>query len=288
MTALLLNILIQGVLLGGLYALFAIGLALSVGVVRLVNIAHGDLIVLASFGLLWLTQYAGLPLWAAFLALVPVMSGLGYGLQQGLLRRVADKGLLPPLLVTFGISIIIQNGLLEAFGADTRSFASGALQTASWRLTEGVYVGALPLLTLAVAVCLIFAIDRLIYASHFGARLRAVSEGPATASLIGLPVDRVYGLALALVGATISIAALFLGLRMNFDPLSGPARLIVAFEVIVLGGLGNLWGILAGGILLGVAQSVGGAVDAPLQVLAGHLVFLFLILLRPQGLFRKN
>lgn len=288
MMELVLNVLVQGVLLGGLYALFAIGLALSVGVVRLVNIAHGDLIILASFGLLLLTQGAGLPLWLAFLILLPIMGGVGYALQQGLLRHVTDKGLLPPLLVTFGLSVIIQNGLLETFGADTRSFPGGALQTATWKLSDNVYVGALPALTLVVAVALIFAVDRLIYRSSFGARLRAVSESPATAKLIGLPVNRIHALALALVGATICIAALFMGLRMNFDPLSGPARLIIAFEVIVLGGLGNLWGILAGAVLLGIAQSIGGAVDVRMQVLAGHLVFLLIILLRPQGLFQRG
>jgi branched-chain amino acid transport system permease protein len=288
MTELVLNIVVQGVLLGGLYALFAIGLALSVGVVRLVNIAHGDLIILASFGLFILTQSLALPLWLAFAVLLPVMAGVGYVLQHGLLRHVTDKGLLPPLLVTFGLSVIIQNGLLEAFGADTRAFSGGALQTATWEMTGGVYIGALPALTLAVAVALIFAFDRLIYRSAFGARLRAVSESPATASLIGLPVNTVHALSLALVGVTVCIAALFMGLRMNFDPLSGPARLIIAFEVIVLGGLGNLWGILAGGILLGIAQSVGGAVDVRLQVLAGHVVFLLIILLRPQGLFQKG
>jgi branched-chain amino acid transport system permease protein len=288
MIELAVNIAVQGILLGGLYALFAIGLALSVGVVRLVNIAHGDLIILASFGLFLLSTAAGLPLWLAFALLLPVMAGIGYLMQQALLRHVTDKGLLPPLLITFGLSVIIQNGLLEVFGADTRAFSGGSLQTATWQMTEGVYVGVLPMLTLAVAVALIFAVDRLIYRSPFGARLRAVSESPATASLIGLPVNRVHALALALVGGTICIAALFLGLRMNFDPLSGPARLIIAFEVIVLGGLGNLWGILAGGILLGIAQSLGGAVDVRLQVLAGHLVFLLIILLRPQGLFQRS
>lgn len=288
MSEFILNVLLQGVLLGGLYALFAIGLALSVGVVRLVNIAHGDLIVLASFILFLLTQSAGLPLWLAFAILLPTMAGLGYALQQGLLRHVTDKGMLPPLLVTFGLSVIIQNGLLTGFGADTRAFSGGALQTSTWQIADGVYVGALPALTLLVAVGMIFVIDRVIYRSHFGARLRAVSESPSTAGLVGLKVDRVHALALAIVGATTGVAALFMGLRMNFDPLSGPGRLIIAFEVIVLGGLGNLWGILAGAILLGVAQSVAGAIDVRLQVLVGHLVFLLIILLRPQGLFQRS
>lgn len=283
-----LNILIQGVLLGGLYALFAMGLALSVGVIRLVNIAHGDLIVLASFGLFVLTQSVGLPLWLAFAVMLPTMAMLGYALQQGLLRHVTNQGLLPPLLITFGLSVIVQNGLLQGFGADARSLPGGALQTATLHIAEDLYVGVLPAFTLAVAIALIFATDRLIYRSRFGARLRAVSESPATASLIGLPVNRIHATALALVGGTICIAALFLGLRMNFDPFSGPARLIIAFEVIVLGGLGNLWGVLVGGILLGVAQSIGSAIDLRMQLLAGHLVFLLVLLIRPQGLFQRS
>jgi branched-chain amino acid transport system permease protein len=284
----LLNVTVQGVLLGGLYALFALGLSFSVGVIKLVNIAHGDLIVLLSFALYYLTQPLGLPLPLAFLLLLPIAFALGYVLQSGLLQHVMSKGLLPPLLVTFGLSVIVQNGLLEAFGADTRSIPGGALQTATISINDQLYLGVLPVLTLVVAISSIFTLDLVVYRSRFGARLRAVADSPETARLIGLPVNRIYALALGMVGATICVAALFLGLRMNFDPLSGPSRLIVAFEVIVLGGLGNLWGILVGAIVLGLAQSIGAEFDIRLQLLAGHLVFLLVLLIRPQGIFKQS
>lgn len=288
MSYVVLNIAIQGVLLGGLYALFALGLSFSAGIVKLVNLAHGDLIILISFMLFALTQLVGMPLLLAFLLMLPVAFGLGYLLQKALLQRVMGKGLLPPLLVTFGLSVIVQNGLLEVFGADTRSIPSGPLQTAAVEIGDQLYVGVLPFLTLITAIALIFLLDRLIYRSHFGARLRAIADSPETARLIGLPVNHTYAIALGMVGVTICIAALFLGLRMNFEPLSGPGRLIVAFEVIVLGGLGNLWGILVGGIILGMAQSIGAEFDIRMQLLAGHLVFLLVLLIRPQGIFTQR
>ncbi len=288
MALLLLNILVQGVLLGGLYTLFALGLSFSVGVIKLVNIAHGDLIILMSFVLFSLTQLFGMSLLVAFPLMLMVAFGVGYLLQKSLLERVMGKGLLPPLLVTFGISVIIQNGLLEVFGADTRSISTVQLQTATIKVTDQLYVGVIPLMTLAAAIILIFVLDLLIYRSRFGARLRAVADSPETARLIGLPVDHTYAVAFGLVGVTICIAALFLGMRMNFDPLSGPSRLIVAFEVIVLGGLGNLWGILVGATVLGLAQSIGAEFDIRAQLLAGHLVFLLVLLLRPQGIFGQE
>jgi branched-chain amino acid transport system permease protein len=283
----LLNVCVDGLLLGGLYSLFALGLSFSVGVIKLVNIAHGDMIVLASFGLFYLTQPLGLPLPLAFAIAASIAFALGYALQRALLQQVMAKGLLPALLVTFGLSVITQNGLLEAFGADTRSIPGGPLQTAAVKLSADFYLGVLPTLTLVAAIAAIFTLDFLIFHTRFGARLRAIADSPETAALIGLPVRHIFALALGLVAVTICVAALFLGLRMNFDPMSGPSRMIVAFESIVLGGLGNLWGILAGAVILGLAQSIGADFDIRLQVLAGHLVFLTVLLIRPQGIFRQ-
>jgi branched-chain amino acid transport system permease protein len=288
MTFTVLNVIIQGVMLGGLYALFALGLSISVGVVKLVNIAHGDLIILMSFTLFYFTQILGMPLWLALLVALPLSFGVGYVLQAGFLSRVMNKGQLAPLLVTFGLSVIIQNALLEGFGADTRAIPGGALQTATLQLSDKLYVGALPALTLLAAVGLILVADLVIFRTSFGARLRAVADNAATARLIGLPVNVIYAMSLGLVGITICVAALFLALRMNFDPLSGPSRLIIAFEVIVLGGLGNLWGLLVGGTILGLAQSVGAEFDIRLQLLAGHLVFLLVLMIRPEGIFRQR
>ena len=288
MAAIWINQIVQGVLLGGLYAMFAMGLSLSVGVMQFVNIAHGDLIVLVSFLLLSLTSALGLsPILAGLLAL-PVAFVGGYLLQRLLLQRVLGKGVLPIILVTFGLSIIVQNGLLGIYGADTRKVAGGAIETATIPVGGGVNIGVLPGLIFVSAIVLIFALDRLLYHTRLGARIRAVSDDVGTANLIGLKSARIYAVAMGLVGATIAISAGFMSVWTNFDPGSGPSRLIIAFEAVVLGGLGSLWGTLAGGVALGVAQAIGAQFDAAWQILAGHIVFLAIFIVRPQGLFPRN
>ena len=288
MLAAIVNQILQGVLLGGLYAMFAMGLSLSVGILRFVNIAHGDLIVAASFLLLTLTSEFGLPPLLAVLIIIPVAFGGGYLLQRLLFQRALGKNVLPIILVTFGLSIIIQNGLLGAYGGDTRKVVGGAFETATLALGGDINVGVLPLTIFLTAVVMIWLLDRLLYATRLGARIRAVSDDVATADLVGLPSARIYAIAMGVVGVTIAISAGFMSIWTNFDPTSGPSRLITAFEAVVLGGLGSLWGTLAGGIVLGVAQSLGAQVDAAWQVLAGHLVFLAVFLIRPQGLFPRS
>lgn len=287
MLAAVLNQILQGTLLGGLYAMFALGLSLSVGILRFVNIAHGDLIVAASFLLLSLTTTVGLPLPAAVAITVPIAFGVGYGLQRVLFQRVMGKAVLPIILVTFGLSIITQNALLGTYGADTRKVSAGAIETATVRLGSHVSVGLLPLTIFATAVVMIFALDRLLYRTRLGARIRAVADDVASADLVGLPSARIHAVAMGLVGVTVAISAGFMAVWTNFDPTSGPSRLITAFETVVLGGLGSLWGTLLGGIVLGVAQSLGAQFDAGWQVLAGHLVFLAVFVIRPQGLFPR-
>ncbi|MBN9488027.1 MAG: branched-chain amino acid ABC transporter permease [Alphaproteobacteria bacterium] len=281
-----LNLIIQGVLLGGLYAIFALGLSLSVGVMRFVNIAHGDFIVLVSFLLLTIATALHINVLLALVLMIPVAFGGGWLLQRVLLQRVIGPNVLLPLLVTFGLSIIVQNGLLQGFGADTRTLSAGSLDTASLHI-GGFYVGLLPVLTFALAVALVVGFDWLLYRSRIGASIRAVADDVAAADLIGLSSVRVYAIAMGIVGVTVAIAACFMGLRMNFDATSGPSRLLVAFEVVVLGGLGSLRGTLLGGIILGIAQTIGGQIDGAWQVLAGHLVFLVIFLLRPQGLLPR-
>jgi branched-chain amino acid transport system permease protein len=281
------NQIVQGVLLGGLYATFAMGLSLSVGIMRFVNIAHGDLIVLVSFLILTLTTTLGLSPLLAVLLTLPITFLGGYLLQRLLLQRVLGKGVLPIILVTFGLSIIIQNGLLGTFGADTRKVAGGSFETATLVLGGGVNVGLLPLAIFLSAIAMVVVLDFVLYRTRLGARIRAVSDDVAAADLIGLPSARVYAIAMGIVGVTIAISAGFMSVWTNFDPTSGPSRLLVAFEAVVLGGLGSLWGTLIGGIIIGVAQAIGAQVDAAWQLLAGHIVFLVIFMLRPEGLFPK-
>jgi branched-chain amino acid transport system permease protein len=281
------NQILQGILLGGLYTLFATGLSLSAGVMRFVNIAHGDFIVLTSFILLVLVTSLGINPAIATIIVLPIAFVFGFGLQRFLLQRVVGENVLLVILVTFGLSIIIQNGLLEGFGADPQKISGGSLETATIALGDGINMGVFQVITFIAAVAMVAVLDLILYRSGIGAKIRAVSDDVAAADLIGLSSARIYAIAMGISFVTIGIAAGFMSIWTDFDPASGGTRLLIAFEAIVLGGLGSLWGSLAGGIVLGVAQSVGAQFDIAWQMLAGHIVFLIVLAVRPQGLFPK-
>src|SRR5579864_4109685 len=283
----LLDALIQGVLLGGLYALFAAGLSLIFGVMRLVNLAHGDLIVLAAFAILVLASRLGLDPFAAALVATPILFVFGFALQYVLLNRTLGRDLLPPLLVTFGLSIIIQNGLLQLFSADSERLRSGAIETASVALGGGIAVGVVPVLTLLSAIAVIVLLNFIFYRTPLGRAFRATSDDLEVAQLMGIDHDSIFATAMGLAFVVITVAALYLGLRANFDPTIGPARLLYAFEAVIIGGLGSFWGTLAGGIVLGVAQTVGARINPEWQILSGHLAFLIVLVIRPRGLFPR-
>jgi branched-chain amino acid transport system permease protein len=281
------NTIIQGVLLGGLYAMFAAGLSLIFGVMRLVNIAHGDLIVLAAYVALVVTEALGVNPLLSILAVAPMMAAIGYALQRGVLNRTLGDDLLPPLLVTFGLSIIIQNGLLELFTADSRKLNAGAIEISSIQLGGGLAIGTLPLIQFVLAVALIAGLQWLFYRTALGRAFRATSDDQDVAQLMGLNKSHIFGLAMALSLAIVAIAGVLLAVRANFDPSIGPARLIFGFEAVIIGGLGSMWGTLAGGIILGVAQAIGAKIDPGWNLLAGHLAFLVVLALKPEGLFPK-
>jgi branched-chain amino acid transport system permease protein len=283
-----LNIFIQGTLLGGFYALFAIGLSMSFGIMRLVNIAHGDFIVLAAYIGMIVVQSTGLSPFLSLLIVVPVMFLLGYALQRGLLNFTLSGGLLPPLLVTFGISVIIQNGLLQGFGAYDHRLQEGAIETASLRLPGGIDVGVYPLVVFGVAVLGIASLQLLFYRTRLGRAFRAVSDDADTAELMGIDNRKLYALALGIAMVFTAIAGVLFGIRTIFDPAAGPIRLILAFEAVIIGGLGSFWGTLIGGMVLGIAQAVGAAINPNWQILAGHVAFLVILILRPSGLFPRT
>jgi branched-chain amino acid transport system permease protein len=283
----LLNVILQGVMLGGLYALYAAGLALIFGVMRLVNLAHGDFIVLGAFVILALATSIGLPLPFALLIAFPFMFALGWGLQRLILNRTLSGDLLVPLLVTFGLSIIVQNGLLELFSADSRKLSLGAIETAS--LSAGdLTVGVVPLLAFLSAVVVMGGLTWLFYRTSLGRMLRATSDSPVIVQLMGVDPRKLFAIAMGIAFVVMTLAAFFMGVRANFDPSAGPTRLLFAFEAVVIGGLGSFWGTLFGGIVLGVAQTIGGTLNPAWQVLAGHLVFLVVVLLRPRGLWSRG
>lgn len=279
-----LSAVIQGLLLGGLYALFATGLSLMFGVMRIVNLAHGDLAVVASFLALALVSGTGLPLWFVCVVTVPLFALLGYLTQRVLLQKSLSSGPLATLLVTFGLSIVIQNLLLERFSADTRTLDGGAFATGAFVLSNEISLPYLSLATFGLAVVVLLGIQFFLSRTGLGRMLRASSDDRETANLVGADSRHVYGIATAIAFATVALAGLMFAMRSSFDPAIGPSRLLFAFEAVVIGGLGSLWGTLVGGIVLGITQSVGSQIDPALTLLAGHLMFLAVLAFRPQGL----
>jgi branched-chain amino acid transport system permease protein len=277
---------LQGVLLGGLYSLYATGLSVIFGIMRLVNLAHGDLIVLGAFLTLALSSL-GVSLVLALAIVMPLMFAAGYVLQSVLLNRALGRNILPPLLITFGLSIIVQNGLLETFSADTRFLNVGPLQGASLPLGGGIAIGVMPLICLVAAIAVIVLLNGLFYRTAVGRAFRATSDDVEIAQLMGINNKTIYALTMGIALAVCAIAGFFLGARANFDPSIGPARLLYAFEAVIIGGLGSLWGTLAGGIVVGLAQTIGAHIDPEWQILSGHVAFLIVLVIRPRGLFPR-
>jgi branched-chain amino acid transport system permease protein len=269
------NELVQGVLLGCYYALIACGLSFMFGVLRIINLAHGSIAVLAAFVVWTIAEQWNVSPFVALIAVVPVMAAAGWLLQRTVLERSLRSGALTPLLSTFGLAIVIDNLLFSKFGADTRSMAPniGDLAFASWNLPGGVTIGQLALLTAVVAVALLGGLQLFLARTPLGRAIRATAEDPDIAELVGIDSRRVYAAATAISMVTVAIAGTFLALRATFDPYAGSAQLIFAFEAIVIGGTGSLWGTLIGGIVLGVAQNVGSQINPQGFLIAGHLVF---------------
>jgi len=278
------NAVLHGILLGGLYALFACGLSLMFGVMRIINLAHGDLAVLGAFAVWLIATQIHVSPFVATVASLPLMIFLGYLLQRALLSRSLRSGELTPLLTTFGLAIVVQNVLLQMFSADVRGLGglSGPIAVDGWRVSDELSIPYLGVTILAVAVALLGGLQLVLRRTTFGREMRATAQDPETAALVGIPASKVYARATAIAVATAAIAGAFLAIHSTFDPSSGPTQLIFAFEAVVIGGLGSLWGTLAGGVTLGIAQTVGAVIDPQYSLLAGHLVFL-IVLAGPRG-----
>lgn len=280
--------LIQGILLGGLYALFAAGLSFMFGVMRIVNLAHGALAVLAAYLTLILVQFGVVSPLLALLLVVPVMAALGYVLQRTVLQRTLTESPLPSLLVTFGIAIVIENLLLVTQSANQRRLSLGALDTASIILPGDIRVGIFPLLVLVFAVFVLGTLSVVMRKTQFGRLVRAVSDDPQTVPLSGANPKHVYGLAAAIAFGLVAVAGVANGVQAGFNPTSGGLLLIFAFEAVIIGGLGSLWGTLLGSMILGVVQTLAATWDSTLFQFAGHLVFLIFLIFLPNGLIRRK
>ena len=281
------NTVVQGILLGGLYALFATGLSLAFGVMRFVNLAHGDIAILAAFMALSLSRTLEVNPLVSLLIVLPGAFVVGFLLQRVVFDRVVGVDPAFQIVATFGLGVIIQTALLEKYTADTQGLNVGDLETATIKINDTISIGWMPLITLLCAIGVLGGLALFIRHTKLGRAFRATSDDPDAARLMGIDVRRVFAVAMALAIATVALAGVLLGVRGSFAPFSGPENLIFAFEAVVIGGLGSLWGTLAGGITLGVAQLVGNKIDPQWGQLTGHLVFLTVLATRPSGMFGK-
>jgi branched-chain amino acid transport system permease protein len=285
----MLETLVQGLLLGGLYTLFALGQSLMFGVMRLTNTAQGDFIVLGAFAVIaGMSLTGGESPWLVALAVLPVAFGFGYVLQRFVLNGTLGKDPLPSLVVTFGLSIVIQNLLLELFSADPRAVETGGLSTQGIALGDAMSLGVLPLVVLAVALAATGALQWLFARTALGRSFRAVSDDREIAELMGLNAKKVYALATAIAFVLIAVAGALQGMRTTVSPSDGPLLLLFAFEAVIIGGMGSFWGTLAGAMILGVTQQIGFRLDPGWGIWFGHIVFLAVLVLRPQGLFPRT
>ena len=283
-----LNVIVSGVLLGGFYALFACGLSLMFGVMKIINLAHGDMAVVAGYTAVFLVPKFHLPEVWSFLIVVPIFALLGYIVQRTLLQKSIDRDPFTTLLVTFGLSVVIENLLLEIYTANAQSINIGSLITKSWQVNNTISVSYLSLTVLIVSVVVLGALQLFLSKTSTGRQIRAVSDDREAAQLCGTNYRHIFGIASSLAFATVALAGIAFGMYTSLSPTAGGVNLLFAFETVVIGGIGSLWGTLVGGILLGIAQQFGAHFNEQYTVLAGNILFLLVLAIRPQGLFGRK
>ena len=284
------NAIIQGILTGGLYALFACGLSLMFGVMKVVNLAHGDLAVVGGYVALGVIAVTHIPVLWSFVIVVPVMAAGGYVLQRTVIQAALDRGVLTTLIVTFGLSVVIENALLQFVNANSHSLGVGnAIITGSFSLGSQIQIAYLLVLIFAVAVVVLLGLQYFLSSSRYGRMIRAVADDKEAAQLSGIDYRHVFGIAAAIAFGTVALAGIGYGMYSQFSPTTGTDTILLfAFAAVVIGGLGSLWGTLLGGVVLGVAQQIGSQINVSDQVLAGYIVFLAVLILRPQGLTSRR
>jgi branched-chain amino acid transport system permease protein len=284
------NAIIQGILTGGLYALFACGLSLMFGVMKVVNLAHGDLAVIAGYIAIGIVAVTHVPVLWSFVIVVPVMALLGYVLQRTVIQTALDRGVLTTLIVTLGLSLVIENGLLQFFTANTRGIGANlALVTGAFTIGSQISIGYLLLLTFGVAVAVLLGLQYFLSRSKYGRLIRAVADDKEAAQLAGADYRHVFGIAAAVALGTVALGGIAYGMYVDLDPTTGTDTILLfAFAAVVIGGLGSLWGTLVGGVVLGIAQQIGAQINISDELLAGYIVFLVVLVLRPQGLLSRG
>jgi len=284
------NAIIQGLLTGGLYALFATGLSLLFGVMKVVNLAHGDLAIVAGYIGVGVIAISHLPVLWSIPVVVAAMAVLGYVLQRSVIQAAISRGELITLIVTFGLSIIIENGLQQFFTANSRGLGVGdSFITASFSIGSQITVAWFNLAVFVVAVVVLVGLQQYLSYAKYGRLIRAVADDREAAQLSGADYRHVFGIAAAIAFGTVAIAGMADGMVTTISPTLGTDTILLfAFCAVVIGGLGSLWGTLVGGIVLGVAQAIGAQVNPSYETLAGYAVFLLVLVIRPQGLVSQG
>jgi branched-chain amino acid transport system permease protein len=276
----------MGIMLGGLYALVALGLSIVFGVMRLINVAHGDLLLLASYLALTLMTYLGLDPIIGLVVVIPVLFFIGFVVQKYLLNRAFTISMEAPLIIAFGISIVLQNVFQILWSPLSRGL------TTSYTL-KSFSIGALNLplvylLDFFVGVIVMIFLHQFLHRTYLGKAINAASQDRRAAHLMGINTKQVYAFAFAIAMAIAAIAGVFVGLTFPFTPQSGVSFLIIAFGVVVLGGLGSIAGTFVGGLVMGLAQTLGGYfLGTNAQMLIAYLIVIVLLATRPQGLFGR-
>ena len=283
------NAIIQGILVGGLYALFACGLSLMFGVMKVVNLAHGDLAVVAGYVAIGVITVTHIPVLWSFVIVVPLMAALGYVLQRTILQGALDRSVLATLMVTFGLSVVIENGLLQFFTANSRAIGTGLSLVSGSFSIGSIQIGYLLVVVFAVAVIVLLGLQYFLSASRYGRLIRAVADDKEAAQLAGADYRHVFGIAAAVAFGTVALGGIAYGMYAQLAPTTGTDTILLfAFAAVVIGGLGSLWGTLLGGVVLGVAQQIGAQISISDETLAGFIVFLLVLALRPQGLISRG
>jgi branched-chain amino acid transport system permease protein len=283
-----LNILIQGTLIGGFYALFACGLSLMFGVLKVINLAHGDMAVVAGYVAVFLTPHLHIPEIWSFLVVVPIFGLIGYIVQRTLIQKSIDRDPFTTLLVTFGLSVVIENLLLEVYSANGQTVNIGAIGYESWHPGSIFYISYVSLGVLGTAVLVLLILQMFLSRTNTGRLIRAVADDREAAQMSGANYRHIFGIAAAIAFATVALAGIAYGMMTQFAPTSGGVNLLFAFEAVVIGGIGSLWGTLIGGVALGIAQQFGAHFNVGYQILAGNVLFLIVLAIRPQGLFGRK
>jgi branched-chain amino acid transport system permease protein len=277
---------VMGIMLGGLYAVIALGLSLVFGVIKEINIAHGDLVILGSyFGYVAMTVFGIDPILSLVIGM-PILFGIGFAIQKYLLNRAFKISMDATLIIAFGLSLILQNVYQLIWTPMARGLTTPyALESFS---AGPIHVPLVYLLDFLAAILVMLFLQQFLKRTYLGRAIRAAAQDRKTAHLMGINTDRVYAYTFAISMALAAVAGIFLGLTFSFTPISGMSFLIIALGVVVLGGMGSIVGTFVGGIAFGLAQTLGGYFfGVAAQMLVAYVMVLVVLAVIPRGIFGR-